>query len=123
MALDSMALLGQEGTPAWPAGDTLSFFRTLAATAVVLGLVLLAAWLFKRGRFGLAGRRAKAAIQVETALPVGDRRSIAIVAVEGRRFLVGLAPAQVSLLAELGATRPEFEAALDRATAPAGDGR
>ena len=123
MALVSIALIGQEATPAWPASDTLSFFRTLAATAVVLGLVLLAAWLFKRGRFGLAGRRAQAAIQVETALPVGDRRSIAIVAVEGRRFLIGLAPAHVSLLAELGATRPKFEAALERATVPAGDGR
>ena len=123
MTLVSMALVGQEATPAWPASDAMSFFRTLAATAVVLGLVLLAAWLLKRGKFGLGGRRAHAAIQVETALPVGDRRSIAIVAVEGRRFLVGLAPAQVSLLAELGATQPGFEAALDRATAPAGEGR
>jgi len=105
----------QESVPAWPAREGLSLFRTLMAPACVLGLVGLAAWLVRRGRFGLAGRRGPSAIQVETALPLGDRRSLAIVTVEGRRLLVGLTPAQVSLVAELGPSGPDFARALTRA--------
>lgn len=110
----------QETVPAWPASEGLSLFRTLAATAFVLGLVGLAAWLVRRGRFGLSSRRGRSAIQVETSLPLGDRRSLAIVSVDGRRLLVGLAPAQVSLVAELGPAGPDFGRALTRAGVPKG---
>jgi flagellar biogenesis protein FliO len=33
---------------------------------------------------------------VETAVPLGERRSLVIVSVEGRRILLGLTPGQIS---------------------------
>ena len=45
-------------------------------------------------------------------VPLGDRRSLVIVSVEGRRLLLGLTPAQVSLVTELAP--PTFQQAVDR---------
>ena len=47
-------------------------------------------------------------------MPLGERRSLMVVAVEGRRLLLGLTPMQVSLVTEL--ERGEsFDAALSQA--------
>ena len=76
--------------------------QSLAAVFVVLGLVAAMAWLVRRGAFaGL--RHSSRAIAVETAVPIGERRSLIIVAVEGRRLLLGLTPTQISMVTELGA--------------------
>lgn len=80
---------------------TALLFRSSLSLAVVIGLLALLSWALKRGmarggRFG-----ARSIMAVETALPLGERRSVAILAVEGRRFLLGLAPNSVSLLAEM----------------------
>jgi flagellar protein FliO/FliZ len=80
-----------------------SFFAVL----VVLALVAALAWLVRRGAFG-ALRGGNRAITVETAVPIGERRSLIIVAVEGRRLLLGLTPTQISMVTELGAA-PSFE--------------
>jgi flagellar biogenesis protein FliO len=48
---------------------------------------------------------------VESALSLGDKRSLVVVAVEGRRMLVGVAPGSVSLVTELQAP---FQEALSR---------
>jgi flagellar protein FliO/FliZ len=90
--------------------------RGLAAVFLVLGLVTLFAWLLKRGAFGPLARRSPSAIRVETAVPLGERRSVVIVSVEGRRLLLGLAPGQISMLTELQAGPPAFSATLDRAS-------
>ena len=75
-------------------------------------------------RGGLQGglRKGPRAVQVETAIGLGDRRQLVIVAVEGRRLLLGVTPMHVSLVTELtgGAT---FGQALDarvQATSPEG---
>ena len=53
------------------------------AVLIVLGLVTALAWLLRRGSLGaLTGRGG--AITVETAVALGERRSLVIVAVEGR---------------------------------------
>jgi flagellar protein FliO/FliZ len=80
-----------------------SFFAVLVVLALVAGL----AWLVRRGAFG-ALRGGSRAITVETAVPIGERRSLIIVAVEGRRLLLGLTPTQISMVTELGAA-PSFE--------------
>jgi flagellar protein FliO/FliZ len=70
------------------------------AVLIVLGLVAAMAWLLRRGSLGaLAGRGG--AINVETAVALGERRSLVIVSVEGRRLLLGLTPTNMSLVAEL----------------------
>jgi flagellar protein FliO/FliZ len=79
--------------------------NTLLAVVIVLGLVGALAWLARRGSF--AGLKAAArVVSVETAVPLGERRSLVVVAVEGRRLLLGLTPGQISLVTELSPTPP-----------------
>lgn len=105
--------------------------RTLGALAVVLALLVALVWLFKRG---MLARPKASGLSVETALPLGDRRSLVVVTVEGRRLLLGLGPGHVSLVTELekppaspaqaltpgspepAMTPPSFEHAMTRAT-------
>ena len=70
------------------------------ATALVLALVGGLAWLVRRGplaRLTAQGRP----IAVETAIPLGERRSLVIVSVEGRRLLLGMTPSTIALVTEL----------------------
>jgi flagellar protein FliO/FliZ len=78
--------------------------QSFMAVAVVLALVGGLAWAARRGSLSSLSRRGP--IVVETAVPLGERRSLVIVSIEGRRLLLGLTPAQVSLVTELrpGAT-------------------
>jgi flagellar protein FliO/FliZ len=70
------------------------------AVLIVLGLVVAMAWLLRRGSLGaLRGR--SGAINVETAVALGERRSLVIVTVEGRRLLLGLTPTTMQLVTEL----------------------
>jgi flagellar protein FliO/FliZ len=85
------------------------------AIVIVLALVGTLAYLVRKGALGALARKGKV-IQVETAVPLGDRRSLVVVAVEGRRLLLGLTPAQVSLVTELAPPQP-FESALVKASA------
>ncbi len=80
--------------------------QSLLAVVIVLGLVAALAWLLRRGTFGRPGGRGP--IAIETAVPMGERRSLVIVSVEGRRLLLGMTQTHVSLVAELGAA-PTFE--------------
>jgi flagellar protein FliO/FliZ len=73
--------------------------RALLVVSLVIGLLALAAWVLRRNT---SARRAGQAVTVETAISLGDRRSLVIVAVEGRRLLLGLTPGSVSLVTELG---------------------
>jgi flagellar biosynthetic protein FliO len=82
--------------------------QSLFGVVVVLGLVGALAWLLRRGAFG-ALRGGSRAITVETAVPLGERRSLVIVAVEGRRLLLGMTPGQISMVTELDATAPTPE--------------
>lgn len=75
------------------------------AVVIVLALVGTLAWLARRGAFASLQPRHRA-IAVETAVPLGERRSLVVVAVEGRRLLLGLTPGQVSLVTELAPAAP-----------------
>lgn len=89
-----------------------SLLRMFGAFAVVIALLAGTLWLLKRG----AGvRRNTKGFAIEAALPLGDRRSLAIVTVEGRRLLLGLAPNHVSLVTELSASA-SFDDAVSRAS-------
>ena len=106
-----VALLEQGVTyaaePVMPGG------RALLVVTLVIGLLAAAAWLLRRN---LPSRRLRQQVTVETAVSLGDRRSLVIVAVEGRRLLLGLAPGSVSLVAELGASFPDaLRASIDAA--------
>jgi flagellar protein FliO/FliZ len=104
-------------------------WRSLLAIVVVFGLLGGLAWAARRGRLGFFTRQ-PSHVRVEATVPLGERRSLMVVAIEGRRLLLGLTPMQVSLVTELtqlspgatptgvGATSP-FEQALGRAEATA----
>lgn len=85
--------------------------QSFVAVLVVLGLVAALAWLLRRGAFASL-RRGPRPIAVETAVPLGERRSLVIVAVEGRRLLLGLTPGAISMVTELGPG--SFEAQLNK---------
>ena len=86
--------------------------QALAAVMLVLGLVASLAWLVRRGTIRLPGSARRQAMAIESATPLGERRSLVIVSVEGRRLLLGVTPTQVSLVTELGAAPPDFNATL-----------
>lgn len=93
--------------PIWRAG---------ASLALVLALLVGLAWLLRRS--AVLGRTRKT-LAVEAALALGERRSLAIVTVEGRRLLLGLAPNHVSLVTELKPPQ-SFDDAVTRAVTPGG---
>lgn len=99
----------------------LATLRPLIVMGFVLAVVATLAWLVKRGALTLPRRRSP--VTVETAVPLGERRSLVIVAVEGRRLLLGLTPAHVSFVTELGTAPADFGATLDRSLAPSRSGQ
>jgi flagellar protein FliO/FliZ len=116
-----LALAGGPELSPLPGSDVTSALRSLLAVFVVLGLVALCAWLVRRGALGALGKKHPSAVRVETAVPLGERRSLMVVTVEGRRLLLGLTPQQVTLVTELkgepGAGQPaSFDDSLARAT-------
>ena len=95
--------------------------QSLLAVVLVLGLVGALAFVARRGGFNSLTKRGP--VTVETAVPLGDRRQLVIVAVEGRRLLLGLTAASVSMITELQPTPavpanagPAFEQELARRT-------
>ena len=104
-------------------------WRSLVAIVVVFGLLGGLAWAARRGRLGFFTRQ-PSHVRVEATVPLGERRSLMVVAIEGRRLLLGLTPTQVNLVTELtesspgatpsgvGAASP-FEQALGRAAGSA----
>jgi flagellar protein FliO/FliZ len=109
-----LGVAGPDVTPL-PGSDAWTALRSLFAVFVVLALVALCAWLLRRGALGSLGRRGPSAVRVETAVPLGERRSLLVVAVEGRRLLLGVTPQQVTLVTELGPSSQAFAQALTRA--------
>lgn len=98
-------------------------WRSLTALLIVFGLLALLAWLARRGSLpGAFMRRTTTTMRIEGALPLGDRRSLVVVDVEGRRLVIGMSPASVSLITEL--TVAPFDSTLQSAVSRGGrDGR
>ena len=97
-------------------GAEVSAWRGLLAVVIVFGLLAALAWLASRGRLRLPGRRA-GLISVEGTCALGERRLLLVVGVDGRRFLLGTTPTQVSLITELAQSAHSFSRALDQASA------
>lgn len=118
--MNLLVALSQASSPAtFPAND-FSYLRSLIGLVVVVALLAAFLWMLKRGAFGFAARRKAGLLQVETAVPLGERRSLVVVAVEGRRLLLGLTPASVGLITELGPPPASFGDTLDRSISAPG---
>ena len=102
--------LGGDVTPLAP--------RAIITTIVVVLVMAAAAWALRR-RTGL-GRARHQRVAIETAVSLGERRSLVIVSVEGRRLLLGVAPGHIGLVTELAASATgSFGKALDSSLASA----
>jgi flagellar protein FliO/FliZ len=87
-------------------------WRSLFAVVVVFGLLGGLAWAARRGRLSFF-TKPPANVRVEATVPLGERRSLMVVAIEGRRLLLGLTPMHVSFVTELSGK--SFDAALAQA--------
>ena len=117
--MSHLLILAQGATPpvqGWSDGP--GVVRTLLALMVVLGLMGACLWLVRRGGWQGGSRRGSRAVQIETAIGLGDRRQLVIVTVEGRRLLIGTTPMHVALLTELAPLPATFSGALDAQLAP-----
>ena len=97
------------GEPVAPGVPVLPWLEAMVATAIVLGLLAGTLWLLRKGLTRTSGQAA--AMRVEGSLSLGERRSLVVVRVEGRRLLMGVGPGQIRLVTELGpeSPRPEVE--------------
>ena len=111
-----IALLLQSGAAAPPLGVDTSLIRAFFGLLFVLSLVAGLAFLVRRGVITLPGRRGSGALTIEHTLPLGDRRALMVVNVEGRRLLIGSTVSNVSLVTELQAATEAFAQVLDGAT-------
>lgn len=108
MSLPVVAL-SQTAVPLAGGGPSISG-QAILTVLVVVALLGGAAWALRRTN---TLRRGRMPIVVETAVTLGERRSLVVVSVEGRRLLLGLTPQSVGLVTELKAAPPEFGQALD----------
>lgn len=92
------------GDPVTTGVPALPWFEAVVATLIVLALLAATLWLLRKGLTRRGG--GASAMRVESSLSLGERRSLVVVHVEGRRLLLGVAPGQVRLVSELGATPP-----------------
>ncbi len=84
-----------------------SLLKMAAALALVLGIMVLSAYLFKRffgGRLGLF--KAEPLIRVMAISHFGGKREIAVVEVGGTYLVVGMTTSQISLLTKLETLPP-----------------
>jgi flagellar biosynthetic protein FliO len=82
-----------------PAAPALPWFGAVMAMLVVLALLAATLWILRRG---LNRRFTRDSLMtIEDTLSLGDRRSLGVVGVEGRRLMIGIAPGQVQLVTEL----------------------
>lgn len=104
-------LLALSQTPAPLAGGGPSISSQAILTVfLVVALLGAGAWALSRTN---TLKRGRLPIVVETAVALGERRSLVVVSVEGRRLLLGLTPQSVGLVTELKAAPAEFGKALD----------
>ena len=108
-------LVAQSQTDPWPLRDPVGgSIRGLLAALVVMAVLAAAAWVFRRGVPGWTAARKASPVQIETAVSLGDRRSLVLVSVEGRRLLLGVTPSQVTLVTSLQDTPGSFDDVLER---------
>lgn len=100
-----------------PALDGPSAVQVVGALAVVIGVIVLAAWLYRRASGAAASRPRGGDIRIVSRAQLDRRSSILLVEVDGRRVLVGATQASLSSLSEWD-LEPEPEMAFEEARMP-----
>jgi len=97
------AAASQPARPVEPApASDFSLMRTIGALGLVISLIVIGFWGARKYAPHLFNRRpGEHRMKVVETLPMGDKRSIALVQVDDSCFLVGNTSSQISLLARL----------------------
>lgn len=107
MALGSMLqaplLAAQTVAPVAATSPTLSLLKTILGLAVVLAVMAAIAWAFKRFSPGKLG--GPSALRIVGGVSVGSREKVVVVEVADRWLVLGVAPGQVTSLANLDIVR------------------
>lgn len=104
LAAYRLALSGLLLSPAvtWAAAEevsaTGSLLRMVLGLALVLGVMIGIAWLMKRMTPGL---KQQSVVRIVGGVSVGSRERVVVVEVAGRWLVLGVAPGQVTSLADL----------------------
>jgi len=93
-------------------------WESLALSFVSLGAVCLLAWGALRVLAGRGVGRASGAVRVLARCPLEPRRSVYVIEVAGRCFLVGVGDGPMSLLAELDAAQVSTASSAPEAARP-----
>jgi flagellar protein FliO/FliZ len=98
-------------------GDTTAFFRLTWGLLVVLGIMLIL-YALVRKRFSLFPSPAKGSIRVLEIRHLMPKKSLCLVEVKGREYLLGISSDSISLIANLPANQENsFAAALEKSAA------
>ena len=76
-----------------------SLLQWLVSCFLVIGLILLLAWLLKKSR--LVPALAQNQLRVISALPLGNREKLLVVKVGEQQVLLGMTPTNINLLCQL----------------------
>ena len=76
-----------------------SLLQWLVSCFLVIGLILLLAWLLKKSR--LVPAMAQNQLRVISALPLGNREKLLVVKVGEQQVLLGMTPTNINLLCQL----------------------
>ena len=110
-------LTPQSATAAAAMSDTSAYLRLTWGLLVVLGVILILYALMKK-RFSLLNSSAKNTIKVLEIRHLMPKKSICLIEVKGREYLLGISTDNISLIASLPPT-PEssFAAVLEQSAA------
>jgi len=81
-----------------PLGGSISTGRAILSLMLVLALIVLAAWLYRRFTVGSRSGRVNSAIEIITRTTVNPKQSVCLVRLDRRLVLVGLSPNHMTSL-------------------------
>lgn len=89
-----------------PMGDSYSFIRSIMALSFVLGLIFLAAYFFKKitglkSYGGFNTRRNRVAIQQVGTMPLGDKKFLSVIEIQGKHYFIGITQTSINMLSEI----------------------
>ncbi len=95
-----------------PMDDSISFLKSLMALTFVLGLIFLATYLFKKlsGVKGMGFRTNRVPMHMIGYLPLGEKRFLSIVEIQGNHYFIGVSQDSIRLLSRLDLDLTEMTA-------------
>jgi flagellar biosynthetic protein FliO len=100
---------GESEVSGLPISNSFSFLKSLMALTFVLGLIFLTAYLFKKitGIKTAGVRSHRVPIHMVGNLPLGDKKFLSIVEIQGKHYFLGISQGSINLLSKLDLDLPQ----------------